>query len=107
MKALQRFPTCACEGKGSGLLALFCTVYWGYIGITGGSILGLYWDNGKENGNYYSILRLYWGHIGTNGKENGNYLLFRSSCVGAEVLVAPRCSKLQVLRVERRMLGKD
>ena len=24
------------------------------------SILGLYWDNGKENGNYYSILGLYW-----------------------------------------------
>ena len=32
-----------------------------------------YWDNGKENGNYYStigyILGLYWD----NGKENGNY----------------------------------
>ena len=24
------------------------------------SILGLYWDNGKENGNYYIILGLYW-----------------------------------------------
>ena len=24
-------------------------LYWGYIGV----ILGLYWDNGKENGNYY------------------------------------------------------
>ena len=23
------------------------------------SILGLYWDNGKENGNYYSILGLF------------------------------------------------
>ena len=22
-------------------------------------VLGLYWDNGKENGNYYSILELY------------------------------------------------
>ena len=32
-------------------------------------ILGLYWDNGKENGNYYSILGLY----GDNGKGNGNY----------------------------------
>ena len=37
-------------------------VYWGYTGImekkmeTTISILGLYWDNGKENGNYYSIL---------------------------------------------------
>ena len=31
-----------------------------------------YWnyrDNGKENGNYYSILGLY----RDNGKENGNY----------------------------------
>ena len=26
-------------------------VFRGYIGV----ILGLYWDNGKENGNYYSI----------------------------------------------------
>ena len=26
------------------------TIIWGYIGI----ILGLYWDNGKENGNYYT-----------------------------------------------------
>ena len=22
--------------------------YWGYIGV----VLGIYWDNGKENGNY-------------------------------------------------------
>ena len=29
--------------------------YWGYIGV----MLGLFWDNGKENGNYYSILRLH------------------------------------------------
>ena len=44
-------------------------------------ILGLYRDNGKENGNYYN--RLFWNHkvyIGDilglyreNGKENGNY----------------------------------
>ena len=32
-------------------------------------VSGLYWDNGKENGNYYSILRLY----RDSGKENGNY----------------------------------
>ena len=32
--------------------------YRGYIGIIG-VILGLYRDNGKENGNYYSILGLY------------------------------------------------
>ena len=29
-----------------------------YIGITG-NILGLYWDNGKENGKYYSIMGVY------------------------------------------------
>ena len=34
-----------------------------------GVILGLYWDNGKENGNDYSILGFYWD----NGKENGSY----------------------------------
>ena len=28
-----------------------------------------YWDNGKENGNYNSILGLY----RDNGKENGSY----------------------------------
>ena len=44
------------------------TTIMGYIGILG-YILGIYWDNGKENGNYYSILVLYW----ENGKENGNY----------------------------------
>ena len=39
--------------------------YWGYIGImekkmeTTIAYWGLYWDNGKENGNYYSILGLY------------------------------------------------
>ena len=33
------------------------------------SILGLYRDNGKEHGSYYSILGLYWG----NGKEDGSY----------------------------------
>ena len=51
-------------------------VYWGYIG-----------NNGKENGNYYSMLGgilgimekkmettiVCWGYIGNNGKENGNY----------------------------------
>ena len=31
--------------------------------------MGLYGDNGKEDGNYYSILGLY----RDNGKENGNY----------------------------------
>ena len=27
-------------------------LYRGYIGV----LSGLYWDNGKENGNYYSII---------------------------------------------------
>ena len=31
------------------------TIIMGYIGIIG-YILGLYWDNGKENGNYYNGL---------------------------------------------------
>ena len=43
--------------------------------------MGLYWDNGKENGNYYSILGIpVKGFIGVllglyrdNGKEKGNY----------------------------------
>ena len=29
--------------------------HWGSLRV----ILGLYWDNGKENGNFYSILGLY------------------------------------------------
>ena len=33
------------------------------------SMLGLDWANGKENGSYYSMLGLHWD----NGKENGNY----------------------------------
>ena len=47
--------------------------------------MGLYWDNGKENGNYWDysgsiriigyILGLYWD----NGKENGNYWDYRGS----------------------------
>ena len=42
----------------------------GYIGI----ILGLYRDNGKENGNYYNgLYRGYMGVYRDNGKENGNY----------------------------------
>ena len=35
------------------------TTILGYIGILG-YILGLYRDNGKENGNYY--IGLYWDH---------------------------------------------
>ena len=32
------------------LFAFLESSYWGYIG----GPLGIYWDNGKENGNYYS-----------------------------------------------------
>ena len=38
--------------------------YWGYIGIMENEMettivyWGYIWDNGKENGNYYSMLRL-------------------------------------------------
>ena len=46
---------------------------WGYIGIMEKKmettiVLGLYGDNGKENGHYHSML----GLCGDNGKENGN-----------------------------------
>ena len=45
----------------------------------GGSIiLGLYRDNGKENGNYYIILGLY----KDNGKENGNYYVIIGYVLG-------------------------
>ena len=65
-------------------------LYWGYIGrmekkmettIMGyilrlyRVILGLYWENGKENGNYYNglyigvMLGLYWGYIGIMEKK--------------------------------------
>ena len=38
----------------------------------GYSILGFYWDNGKENGNYYSNNRVILGILRDNGKENGS-----------------------------------
>ena len=31
-------------------IIVYWGIYWGYIGV----VLGLYWGNGKENGNYYS-----------------------------------------------------
>ena len=34
---------------------------------------GIFWDNGKENGNYYSIMGYILGLYRNNGKENGNY----------------------------------
>ena len=39
--------------------------------------LGLYWGNGKENGNYYSIVGSIWALYRGNGKENGNYRDYR------------------------------
>ena len=30
---------------------------WGYVGV----ILGLHWDNGKYNGNYYHLGLRVWG----------------------------------------------
>ena len=48
-------------------------VYWGYTGIVENemeativSVLGLYWDNGKEDGHY---------HLGFRGKEQGCRLI--------------------------------
>ena len=32
-------------------------------------IRGVFWDNGKENGNYQSILGLHWGSIGIMEKK--------------------------------------
>ena len=64
-----RSPAEAYHGSGSKLKV--------YLRV----VLGLYRDNGKENGNYYNglyrdcigyILGLYWGYI-DNGKEDGSY----------------------------------
>ena len=38
-----------------------------------GYIMGLYRDNGKENGNYCNIIRYMMGLYWDNGKEIGNY----------------------------------
>ena len=44
------------------------TTIMGYIGFTG-YIFRVYWGNGKENRNDYSIWELY----GDSGKERGNH----------------------------------
>ena len=36
-------------------------------------MLGLYRDNGKENGRYYSIIGYVTGLYRDNGKEDGSY----------------------------------
>ena len=33
--------------------------------------MGLYWDNGKENGSYCVIIGIYWGYIVTVFFEDG------------------------------------
>ena len=33
----------------------------------------LYWENGKEHGNYYSIIGYILGLYWENGRGNGNY----------------------------------
>ena len=38
-------------------------------------ILGLYGDNGKENGNYYIIIWYILGLSKDSGKESGNYYI--------------------------------
>ena len=40
-----------------GLYWVIIRLYWGYIGV----IVGLYGDNGKENGNYYNGLYMDYG----------------------------------------------
>ena len=52
-------------------------------------------DNGKENGNYYSILGLY----GDNGKENGKYYSFTPVS-----LTLPLRTKLQQVEEENENL---
>ena len=75
----------------TGIIGVILGLYRGCIEMR------LYWDNGKKNGSYYSILELYRGYgkeNGTyysileeyrdNGKENGNHYirLFRAIWVG-------------------------
>ena len=59
---------------------------------TGCTEAPIYWDNGKENGNYYN--GIYMGIIGDiyiygiyweNGQENGNYYIIKT-CVKAGIL---------------------
>ena len=56
------------------------TAIMGYIGIIG-YILGLYWENGKENVNCYSIL----GIFRDNGTANGNFYLGFQVGIGAQL----------------------
>ena len=40
-----------------------------------GIVVGLYRNNGRENGNYYIIMGSVLGFYRKNGQENGNYYL--------------------------------
>ena len=40
-----------------------------------------FWDNGKENGNYHTIIGDIMGLSWDNGKENGNYRNYRDYLV--------------------------
>ena len=61
-----------------GYIRVILGLYWDN-GKENGNYYSIYWDNGKENGNYNSILGLYWD----NGKENGNYysIILGLSCL--------------------------
>ena len=50
-----------------GIIGIIQRLYWDNIGV----ILGLYRDNGKENGNYYSMLgvKLCWGWGPLSGRQ--------------------------------------
>ena len=43
------------EGGKTCCIGDILAIYWGYI------ILGIYWDDGKENGNYYLGFCEVWG----------------------------------------------
>ena len=47
-----------------------------------GYIIGVYRDNGKENGNYYIIIGYIIGVYRDNGKENGNYYIIIGYRIG-------------------------
>ena len=45
------------------------TLFQQVIAVLGG-MFGLYWDNGKENGNYHDIIGYITGHIGVILRES-------------------------------------
>ena len=86
-----------------GINRIILGLYWVFIGF----ILGLYWDHGKENGNYSSILGLYW--------DNGKWkLLFLGFKVYTGANFAKVChkqtrqpiSKTQITRISMQDVAK-